>query len=137
MSLQATRSTGSLATYPVVVGEAVREPTVDRVCWDAGVRGGLQEKSVDDGHQCCCDGGLGLDASLLFDELFATGVSSFFEADVILAVMTLLTVTELDDELPRRSRVAVAVASLLGASVGLPLYLLLRERAVYQLALAG
>lgn len=74
----------------------------------------------------------GVNMSLLFDELFDNGVSSFFAADVILAVTTLLTVAALDDALPRRSRIAVAAASLLGTSVGLPTYLFLRTRAMTQ-----
>ena len=41
----------------------------------------------------------------------------------------MLALAAIDDGLPTRSRTAVAIASLLGASVGLPAYLLLRERA--------
>lgn len=71
----------------------------------------------------------GLDVPLLVDQLFETGASSFFAVDVIIAVVTLLVLAAVDDGLPTKSRGVVAVASLLGASVGLPTYLLLRERA--------
>lgn len=71
----------------------------------------------------------GLDVPLLVKDLFATGVSSFFAADVIVAVLILMTAAALDRQLPPRSRVAVGVTSLLGASAGLPAYLLLRARA--------
>lgn len=70
----------------------------------------------------------GLDLPLLIKEVFATPISSFFGWDVIVSVTTLLVLAVLDRELPVRQRTAVAAGSLLGASVGLPLYLLLRER---------
>jgi hypothetical protein len=47
---------------------------------------------------------------------------------VIVAVVVLLVLMVSDRELPPRQRLGVAIASLLGASCGLPLYLLLRER---------
>ncbi|QTI69502.1 DUF2834 domain-containing protein [Gordonia polyisoprenivorans] len=71
----------------------------------------------------------GLDLPLFVRELFATGVSSYFAVDVIIAVLILVTAAVLDDRLPRRSRILVGVVSLLGASAGLPAYLLLRARA--------
>ena len=70
----------------------------------------------------------GVDVPLLLDQLFENGVSSFFAADVIITVVTLLVLVAVDDDLPPKSRGVVATASLLGASVGLPMYLLLRER---------
>lgn len=69
----------------------------------------------------------GLDAGLFLDELFANPVSSFFALDVVMAVVTLLVLAFVDRELSQRQRVAVGLSALLGASVGLPLYLLLRE----------
>lgn len=69
----------------------------------------------------------GIDIELFIDELFANPVSSFFALDVIMAVITLVVLAFLDRELSSRQRVAVGLVSLLGASVGLPAYLLLRE----------
>lgn len=69
----------------------------------------------------------GFDVRLFVDELFANPVSSFFALDVIMAVMTLLVLAFLDRELSLRQRIGVGLASLLGASVGLPAYLTLRE----------
>lgn len=69
----------------------------------------------------------GLDVRLFLDELFANPVSSFFALDVVMAVVTLLVLAFLERELSGRQRVAVGLSALLGASVGLPMYLLLRE----------
>ena len=69
----------------------------------------------------------GFDVRLFIDELFANPVSSFFALDVIMAVITLLVLAFLDRDLSRRQRIGVGLASLLGASVGLPAYLTVRE----------
>ncbi|MEZ4500997.1 MAG: DUF2834 domain-containing protein [Thermomicrobiales bacterium] len=69
----------------------------------------------------------GLDVRLFIDELFANPVSSFFALDVVMAVVTLLVLAVVDRELSGRQRLGVGLGALLGASVGLPLYLLLRE----------
>ncbi len=70
----------------------------------------------------------GLDVPLFVDELFANRISAFFGWDVIVSVIALLVLAATDRELIAGQRLAVAAASLLGASSGLPLYLLLRER---------
>ena len=70
----------------------------------------------------------GLDLRLFLAELFANRITGFFAWDVIVAVVVLLVLTVTDRELPARQRLWVAIASLLGASCGLPFYLLLRER---------
>lgn len=70
----------------------------------------------------------GLDVPRFVGEVFATPLGAFFGWDVVIAVAALLTLAVADRELPGRQRLAVAGASLLGASCGLPLYLLLRER---------
>ncbi|MHA7652840.1 DUF2834 domain-containing protein [Mycobacterium sp. ML4] len=70
----------------------------------------------------------GLDVPLFLHQLFANSISSFFAWDVILAVVTLLFLASVDDELGARPRAVVAAAALLGASVGLPMCLWLRER---------
>jgi len=71
----------------------------------------------------------GLDIPRFLDDLFANEISAFFAWDVILAVVTLLVLAAVDRTLATGQRLAVAAASvLIGASSGLPLYLLLRER---------
>jgi hypothetical protein len=71
----------------------------------------------------------GLDLPRFRDDMFANAISAFFAWDVIVAVVTLLVLAAADRALPTGQRLAVAAASvLIGASSGLPLYLLLRER---------
>jgi hypothetical protein len=69
----------------------------------------------------------GLDVRRFVDELFATPISSFFAWDVIIAIGILLILAA-TTPMPARHRGLVVVGSLLGASVGLPLLLYLRER---------
>lgn len=71
----------------------------------------------------------GVDVRRFLAELFATPIAAFFGWDVILTVVTLLVLMVVDRELSGRQRWGVAACALLvGASSGLPLYLLLRER---------
>ena len=70
----------------------------------------------------------GLDLRLFVAELFANRIAAFFAWDVIVAVVVLLVLVVTGRELPARQRLGVAIASLLGVSCGLPLYLMLRER---------
>lgn len=70
----------------------------------------------------------GFDLPRFVGDLFANRIGAFFGWDVIVSVLTLLALAAVDRELPGRQRLGVALASLLGASVGSPLYLLLRER---------
>lgn len=70
----------------------------------------------------------GLDVGRFFDDLFANRIGGFFGLDVFVAAGTLLVLAAVDRELRPRQRWLVAGGSLLGASVGLPLYLLIRER---------
>jgi len=72
----------------------------------------------------------GPDAQVFSDELFTNRVSSFFAWDVLVSATVVLAFLALDGGgLPRSQRVVVAVATCaVGVSLGLPLYLLLRER---------
>jgi len=70
----------------------------------------------------------GPDVGRFFDDLFANRIGGFFGLDVLVAAGTLLVLAAVDRELRPRQRWLVAGGSLLGASVGLPLYLLIRER---------
>lgn len=76
----------------------------------------------------------GLDFRLFFDELFANRISSFFGWDVLVSTTVVLAFLALDGGgLPRAQRVLVAAATCcVGVSLGLPLYLLLRERQTRQ-----
>lgn len=70
----------------------------------------------------------GLDVPAFFSEVFATRISSFFGWDVIVASTTLLLLAVSDRQLRQSQRWLVAAGALGGSSVGLPLYLWLRER---------
>ena len=70
----------------------------------------------------------GPDARRFLRSTFATRISSFFAWDVLVSSGSLLALAAADDELPTRSRALVACGALGGSSVGLPLYLWLRER---------
>ena len=59
---------------------------------------------------------------------FATRISSFFAWDVVVASSTLLVAAAVDPELTGGQRALVSIGALGGTSVGLPLYLWLRER---------
>lgn len=72
--------------------------------------------------------GNGTDLPLLFDEIFATRISSFFGWDVIVTVIVLLFAVALDTSLSKGQQTLAVLAAFLGASVGLPMYLLLRQR---------
>lgn len=69
----------------------------------------------------------GVDLPRFRDELLANRIGGFFGWDVAVAVVGLLAVASADPELRPAQRWLVALGSLGGASVGLPLYLLLRE----------
>ncbi len=70
----------------------------------------------------------GFDPPRFVNDVFGTPIGAFFGWDVIIAVVTLIVLAIADRELPPHQRLAVGAASLLGASCGLPLYLLFRER---------
>ncbi|MCA1716928.1 MAG: DUF2834 domain-containing protein [Actinobacteria bacterium] len=72
----------------------------------------------------------GLDLPLLFEELFANRISSFFAWDVLISAAVVLAFLALDGGgLPWAQRALAAVATCsVGVSFGLPVYLLLRER---------
>ncbi|MEV0132547.1 DUF2834 domain-containing protein [Dactylosporangium sp. NPDC050688] len=70
----------------------------------------------------------GLDVVRFRDDLFANRISTFFGWDVIIAVAVITAMALTEPTLCRSDRIAVITGSLLGASVGLPLYLWLRAR---------
>ncbi|MEV6521104.1 DUF2834 domain-containing protein [Longispora sp. NPDC051575] len=70
----------------------------------------------------------GPDLPRLFDEVFGDRISAFFGWDVVVSVLALAVATAVDGSLRRGQKALILAGSLLGASVGLPLYLLLRQR---------
>jgi len=72
----------------------------------------------------------GLDARLMITQLFSTPVSAFFGADVIVSSLALWAFVAIDGRRSgvRRLWAPVAANLLVGVSLGLPLFLYLRER---------
>ena len=72
----------------------------------------------------------GVDPGLFVQQLFATPVSAFFGLDVIVSALVLFTFVSFDgSRLPTPHRWAPIVGTVLvGVSLGLPLFLYLRER---------
>lgn len=70
----------------------------------------------------------GLNLPLFFGELFGSRISAFFGWDVIMAVFVLIATLVMNvSKFSTNQRILVAVGTLFGASVGLPLYLLIME----------
>jgi ABC-type tungstate transport system substrate-binding protein len=78
----------------------------------------------------------GIDFSLFFQELFSTRISSFFAFDVIISALVLFLF--ISSEGPRLNLsllwLPVVATLLVGVSLGLPLFLYLRQRKLDQLA---
>ncbi|MGY0232098.1 DUF2834 domain-containing protein [Longispora urticae] len=70
----------------------------------------------------------GPDLPRLFDEVFGNRISAFFGWDVVVSVLALAVAAVVDGSLRRGQKALILAGGLLGASVGLPLYLLLRQR---------
>lgn len=76
----------------------------------------------------------GLNMRLFFEQLFANSISSFFGTDVIVSAVCLWVFVYFEG---RRARVKnlwapIAASLLVGVSLGLPLFLYLREAGVNQ-----
>ncbi len=70
----------------------------------------------------------GLDLTLLWQEMFASAVSSFFALDVIVSALILAFLVWYERErLGRLWYLPIVGTFLVGVSCGLPLYLYLRE----------
>ena len=72
----------------------------------------------------------GLDIPLLFDQLFATDISTFFAADVIISaiVLAILIITNRDELKKNYFLVPLIGTFTIGVSFGLPMYLFLKEQ---------
>ena len=71
----------------------------------------------------------GLNLPLFVRELFANRIGAFFGMDVVLSAVVLLVFSRIEGtrlEIPRRWLIVVAVLTV-GVSLGLPLFLYLRE----------
>lgn len=74
----------------------------------------------------------GLDLPLFFRELLSTRIGAFFGMDVFVSAAVLLIFIAAEARRARvpRAWLAMAATCLVGVSLGLPLFLLLRERAL-------
>ncbi|MBW4694047.1 MAG: DUF2834 domain-containing protein [Lyngbya sp. HA4199-MV5] len=71
----------------------------------------------------------GLDINLFFEQLFSNSISSFFGVDVIVSVLVVLVFIAWEGTRLKMQHLWVyAIAALLGVAVGLPLFLLMRQR---------
>ena len=71
----------------------------------------------------------GLDVNLFVEQLFANQISSFFGIDVIVSVLVVLMFVAAEGtRLKMRALWVYFVGALLGVAVGLPLFLLMRQR---------
>jgi len=74
----------------------------------------------------------GLDVPLLFEELFSTRIGAFFGLDVIVSAIALLVFIYVDGRRLEMRRLWLPVLGclLVGVSLGLPLFLYMREVAL-------
>jgi len=74
----------------------------------------------------------GLDLRLFFEQLFATRIGAFFGWDVIVSSVVLWVFVAVDGRRARIGNLWVPIAANLavGVSLGLPLFLYMRERAL-------
>ncbi len=74
----------------------------------------------------------GLDMPLFLRQLFANRISGFFALDVLFSAVTLIGFIRSEGARLKMSRLWLPIASVLlvGVSLGLPLFLYLREREV-------
>ena len=77
----------------------------------------------------------GLDLNLFLEQLFTNRISSFFGMDVIVSILVLLTFVIWEgSRLKMKYLWSYILASLLGVSCGLPLFLLMRQRKLEEVA---
>ncbi len=81
----------------------------------------------------------GLDMRLFVQQLFANRISAFFGLDVLVSALVLLRFAAVESarrRIPRRWLVLLATL-LVGVSLGLPLFLYLRERRLEEIPAAA
>lgn len=69
----------------------------------------------------------GLDAALLFRQLFSERVGAFFGMDVIVSAVVLAVFVVAEGKRVRRGWLALLATVAVGVSLGLPLFLYMRE----------
>ncbi|GAB1539027.1 hypothetical protein NUACC21_16920 [Scytonema sp. NUACC21] len=81
----------------------------------------------------------GLDANLMVEQLFANRISAFFGMDVFVSALVLLLFVFWEGSRLKMNNLWIYVAStlLVGVSLGLPLFLLMRERKHEETSLLG
>jgi hypothetical protein len=81
----------------------------------------------------------GLDLRLLVEQLFANRISAFFALDVVVSAFAVFMLVAVEGRRAamRRLWLPVAATLLVGVSLGLPLFLYLRERQLEGTAAAG
>ena len=72
----------------------------------------------------------GLDVPLLFRQLFADRVGAFFGLDVIVSAVVLAVFVVAEGKRVRRGWLALVACAAVGVSLGLPLFLYMREREI-------
>ena len=70
----------------------------------------------------------GLDVPLLFRQLFADRVGAFFGLDVIVSALVLAVFVVAEGKRVRLGWLALVATAAVGVSLGLPLFLYMRER---------
>jgi hypothetical protein len=79
----------------------------------------------------------GLDVPLLFRELFANKVGAFFGVDVMVSAVVLAVFVFAEGSRVRRGWLALIATAAVGVSLGLPLFLYMRERGLERRSRAG
>jgi Terpene cyclase DEP1 len=79
----------------------------------------------------------GLNINLFLEQLFVNRISSFFGIDLIVSVLVLLTFILWEGSRLKMKNLWVYVAStlLIGVSLGLPLFLLMRQHKLEEIAI--
>ncbi|WP_017318072.1 DUF2834 domain-containing protein [Mastigocladopsis repens] len=80
----------------------------------------------------------GLDANLMIEQLFASRISSFFGLDVFVSALVLFVFIFREGSRLKMKNLWIYVAStlLVGVSLGLPLFLFMRQRKLEETVLA-
>lgn len=79
----------------------------------------------------------GLDVPLLFRQLFADRVGAFFGLDVMVSAVVLAVFVVAEGKRVRRGWLALVATAAVGVSLGLPLFLYMREHVLERGAAEG
>jgi uncharacterized protein DUF2834 len=73
----------------------------------------------------------GLDLRLMIEELFSTRIGAFFGLDVIVSAVVLIAFALVERTRVRLWWLSILATLCIGVSLGLPLFLFLRERSLH------